>query len=111
MQKMRRNVSSSSVIMMTAIALYQKSRETKYCCETNKPPKDRSDVVSFIVGGGTAGCITAYFQASWMRRAGIPGKVLLIDRGHGYLSDQGPSTKLKGTTSMNEVHSHIDGYK
>lgn len=37
-----------------------------------------------VVGGGTAGCVLAYHVASWMEEQGLPGRVLLLERGEGY---------------------------
>ena len=90
-----------SAATMAAAALF--SGETKYNCDDNKhvhPVMSKPDVVSIIAGGGTAGCIAAYFQATWMKRAGVPGKVLLIDRGDNYNSSQGPSPKLRGIITL-----------
>ena len=39
---------------------------------------------SVVVGGGSAGCVAAYFLAKQMEDHGIPGDVLLIERGDGY---------------------------
>ena len=39
---------------------------------------------SVVVGGGSAGCVAAYFLAKQMEDHHIPGDVLLIERGDGY---------------------------
>lgn len=51
---------------------------------------------SIIVGGGTAGCLSAYFHAKWMTDQGIPGNVLLIERGDDYSPARGPNPKMEG---------------
>jgi choline dehydrogenase-like flavoprotein len=40
-----------------------------------------------IVGGGTGGCITAYFLAKWMEDYNVVGDVLLIDSGDNYTAN------------------------
>lgn len=50
---------------------------------------------AIIVGGGTAGCTTAYFLAKWMEDHRVPGTVLLIDRGVDFACPvKGPSNKI-----------------
>ena len=52
------------------------------------------EFASIIVGGGTAGCTTAYLLAKWMQDFDVPGEVLLVDRGVGFRPDTGPSPKM-----------------
>lgn len=51
---------------------------------------------SIIVGGGTAGCFVAYFLAKWMQELGVPGKVVLIERGDDYIPAFEPKAMLAG---------------
>ena len=53
-----------------------------------------TDFNTIIIGGGTAGCTTAYILAKWMDDSNIPGNVLLIEKGVEFACDQGPNTKM-----------------
>jgi hypothetical protein len=46
---------------------------------------------AIVVGGGSGGCVQAYFLAKWMGEHGIPGRVLLLDRGAPYSPTHGSS--------------------
>lgn len=51
-----------------------------------------SDTFAYIVvGGGTAGCITAYLLAKWLENNGRSETVLLLDRGPPFSAAEGPS--------------------
>ncbi|CAM9285746.1 unnamed protein product, partial [Ectocarpus fasciculatus] len=64
-----------------------------------------------VVGGGTAGCLTAYLQAKWMQDQGIKGRVILVERGEGYSPDWGPNPKMEGWYdnwgSFGEAHASV----
>jgi choline dehydrogenase-like flavoprotein len=68
---------------------------------------------TIIVGGGTAGCTTAYILAKWMDDNNIPGNVLLIDRGVEFASNEGPNTKMgswyDNWCEYGESHESING--
>lgn len=50
---------------------------------------------TIIVGGGTAGCTTAYLLSKWMEDNAVPGHVLLIDRGVTFSPEVGPSPRME----------------
>lgn len=82
--------------------------------DTNHPNVDLNERFStIIVGGGTAGCTTAYILAKWMDDNDIPGNVLLIDRGVEFASKQGPNTKMESWydnwCEFGESHESIHG--
>lgn len=55
-----------------------------------------SDKFAFIVvGGGTAGCITAYLLAKWLENNGRSETVLLLDRGPPFTATEGPSPLME----------------
>jgi choline dehydrogenase-like flavoprotein len=47
-----------------------------------------------ICGGGTGGCITAYYLAKWMDDNALPGKVVLLEGGKSYFSKDGPDPSM-----------------
>ena len=65
-----------------------------------------------IVGGGTAGCTTAYLVSKWMKDFNVPGHVLLIDRGVGFNPKEGPSSKMdvwyENWCAYGEAHEAVD---
>lgn len=89
--------------LLTALALLSLGTETEAeamkpshhsetDCSSCKP--DRYSVI--VVGGGTAGCTTAYLSAKWMQDNGIKGKVLLIDKGVDFFDAKaGPNPLMK----------------
>lgn len=59
--------------------------------------RKRTFVTSYkyiVVGGGTSGCITAYWLARLMQEKHIPGRVLLVDGGKEYLHTEGPHPRM-----------------
>lgn len=65
-----------------------------------------------IVGGGTSGCMIAYLTSKWMMENKIPGKVLLIDKGPGFLPTCGPNNDMsawyESWSRFGEIHDSIN---
>ena len=56
-------------------------------------PINRETTTDYIiVGGGTGGCITAFFLAKWKEENGIPGKVVLLESGDNYINPNSNDT-------------------
>lgn len=47
------------------------------------------EFAAIVVGGGSGGCVKAYFLAKWMHEHSVPGHVLLLDRGAPYSPTHG----------------------
>lgn len=47
-----------------------------------------------VCGGGTSGCIIAYSVAKWMDENKVPGKVVLLDSGNSFFSENGPNPQM-----------------
>ena len=71
-----------------------KSNEDNNNVNNNDNNDNKYKFNTIIIGGGTAGCTTAYILSKWMEDNNIAGKVLLIDRGVHFESDKGPNTKM-----------------
>jgi choline dehydrogenase-like flavoprotein len=104
------SVSAALVAAAAAIQLYDTDGCGSAGCTAVTPPspplslppppppamkvEGRGEFSSIVVGGGTAGCLTAYLQAKWMQDRGIKGTVLLIERGDDY-SSKGPNPRME----------------
>ena len=90
-----------AVLWAAAAAAVSVTASTCAECSPEKIPSciqvDGKEAFShIIVGGGTAGCLTAYLQAKWMQDRRMMGNVLLVERGEGYTPDRGPNPKMEG---------------
>ena len=68
----------------------------------------RDEFAAIIVGGGAGGCVTAYHLANWMQERGLPGTVLLVERGAPHSAVAAPNPDLASWfgewASFSETH-------
>ena len=81
---------STECEQLEANATYTESKTLPPCFSVD----GLQEFSSIIVGGGTAGCIVAYFTAKWMQDNNIPGTVLLVDRGPDFTPEEGPNVDI-----------------